>query len=133
MKISDDLTSVDEPATIYRGPSRDGSPHWSRMEVTHVAWYRARSDTFHNAVFIEWRRRRSPETTLEENDWHTTVDTEPIVVVLSGYDHPDPPASSSTTSREDSLRQFDVFLDAYVARSGADILLDLRGHDPEPL
>lgn len=132
MKICDDPTRVDEPATIYRGPSRDWSSNWSRLEVTHVTWYRARSDSFRNAVYIEWRRRHPPETTLEENDWHTTVDTEPIIVVLSGYDHPDPPDISSTTSREDSLKQFNIFLNAYVARTGATILLDLRGHDPEP-
>lgn len=111
---------------------------YDRVEVCNLTWRFEKYAQFPNAARLEYtvRDKRKRQTKM-----FTTVP----LVVLDGWGHPKPPpkfgpthygaAYSTQATRRRSCdpewqNEFDAFLYGYLQGSKAQVLLDLRKHDP---
>jgi hypothetical protein len=128
-------TNLHEKATLYL------TDLWGydRVEARNLTWRFENYAQFPNAVRVEYtiRGKRKRQTAM--------ITTVPLIV-LEGWDHPDPPlklgspeptAGNLTVQSTRRLscdpewqNEFDAFLYGYLKGSKARVLLDLRKHDP---
>jgi hypothetical protein len=128
-------TNLHEKATLYLPDL------WAydRVEACNLTWRFEKYAQFPNAARLEYtvRGKRKRQTAM--------ITTVPLVV-LDGWGHPDPPpkfgppepAAGDLTVQSTRRRscdpewqnEFDAFLYGYLQGSKAQVLLDLRKHDP---
>lgn len=119
---------------------------YSKTEVTNLIWSNIKYAQFPNAVKLEYTERG------KRKRMNAVITTIPAVV-LGGWEHLSPPPKFSapmegrktvkapskggytiqetrhSVSDERWDVEFDAFLDGYIAKTGAKILLDLRTHN----
>lgn len=131
-----------EKATLYM---RDDLWAYSKTEISNLTWEHIRHAQYPNAVKLEYTERGKRKRK------NAVITTFPAVV-LEGWEHPAPPPKFSkpmkgtqhlkspvgysfqetrfTVTDERWDVEFDAFLDGYVAKSDAKIILELRKYDP---
>jgi len=124
-------------ATLY---VRDDLWAYSKAEVSNLTWKNFKQAQHLNALKFEFTERGK-----RKQDNHVIKSIPASAVVLEGWEHPTPPPKFSAPiksvgysvkeNRFDVLDErwdveFDAFLDSYIEKSNAKIILDLRTHNP---
>lgn len=133
---------LNEKATLYM---RNDLWAYSKTEVSNLTWKHTKYAQYPNAVKLEYTERGKRK---QKNVVITTIPA----VVLAGWGHPAPPPKFSAPMKgKQSLKspagysiqetrfpvtderwnvEFDAFLDGYMEKNNAKIILELRKHDP---